>query len=135
MHLIVLFAVTLLCASPAFADGGHDHHAVPALKNQVTTVVTIKDNTVTLTFGPIDLPSGHDGDLAASMPKHVFQLPKDMYMVGYKSSVFTKDGKPLPRNYLHHILMLNNDKPSVSCPGEPLFFGGAGLEMTEAKFP
>lgn len=31
--------------------------------------------------------------------------------------------------------MLNNDKPSVSCPGEPLFFGGAGLEMTEAKFP
>jgi len=69
------------------------------------------------------------------MPKHVFQLPKDMYMVGYKSSVFTKDGKPLPRNYLHHILMLNNDKPSVSCPGEPLFFSGAGLEMTEAKFP
>jgi hypothetical protein len=105
------------------------------LKNQTTTVVTIKDNTVTLTFGPIDLPSGHDGELAASMPKHVFQLPRDMYLVGYQSSVFTKGGKALPRNYLHHILMLNNDKPSVSCPGEPLFFSGAGLEMTEARFP
>jgi hypothetical protein len=58
-----------------------------------------------------------------------------MYMVGFKSAVFTKEGTPLPRNYLHHILMLNNDKPSVSCPGEPLFFSGAGLEMTEAKFP
>ena len=31
--------------------------------------------------------------------------------------------------------MLNNDKPSVSCDGEPLFFAGAGLEMTEARFP
>jgi hypothetical protein len=58
-----------------------------------------------------------------------------MYMVGYKSAVFTQEGKPLPKNYLHHILMLNNDKPSVSCPGEPLFFSGAGLEMTEARFP
>ena len=69
------------------------------------------------------------------MPKHVFELPKDMYLVGYKSAVFTKEGKPLPQNYLHHILMLNNDKESVSCPGEPLFFAGAGLEMTEARFP
>ena len=58
MHLIVLMAITLLCGSPAFADGGHDHHAVPTLKNQITTVVTIKDNTVTLTFGPIDLSVG-----------------------------------------------------------------------------
>ena len=135
MPWIALFVFTIFLSSSAFADGGHDHHAIPTLKNQVTTVVTIKDNTVTLTFGPTDLPSPHEGDLAASMPKHIFQLPKDMYMIGYKSAVFTKEGKPLPRNYLHHILMMNNDKPSVSCPGEPLFFGGAGLEMTEAAFP
>ena len=135
MRWIALLAALWLCPSPVLADGGHNHHAVPTLKNQIKTVVTIKDHTVTLTFGPIDLPSGHEGDLAASMPKHIFQLPKDMYMVGFKSAVFTKEGKPLPRNYLHHILMLNNDKPSVSCPGEPLFFSGAGLEMTEAKFP
>jgi hypothetical protein len=69
------------------------------------------------------------------MPKHIFELPKDMYLVGYKSAVFTKEGKSLPQNYLHHILMLNNEKESVSCPGEPLFFAGAGLEMTEARFP
>jgi hypothetical protein len=135
MHWLALLTALWLWPSPVLADGGHTHPAVPTLKNQITTVVTIKDNAVTLTFGPIDLPSGHEGDLAASMPKHVFQLPKDMYMVGFKSAVFTQEGKTLPRNYLHHILMLNNDKPSVSCPGEPLFFGGAGLEMTEAKFP
>ena len=75
-----------------------------------------------------DLPAAHEGDLAASMPKHSFQLPKDMYMVGYKTAVFTKEGKPLSKNYLHHILMLNNSKQSVSCEGEPLFFAGAGLK-------
>jgi hypothetical protein len=126
--------MVLLLASTAVAAENH-HHPVPTLQNQTTTNVTITKNTVTLTFGPIDLPSGHDGDLAASMPKHIFQLPRDMYLVGYKSAVFTKDGKALPQNYLHHILMLNTDKESVSCPGEPLFFAGAGLEMTEARFP
>ena len=50
-------------------------------------------------------------------------------------AVFTKEGKLLSKNYLHHILMMNNDKPSVSCEGEPLFFAGAGLEMTETNFP
>ena len=135
MRWILAIFMTILSGAPVLADGGHDHHAVPTLKNQTTTTVTIQDNVVTLTFGPIDLPAAHDGDLAASMPKHIFQLPKDMYMVGYKSAVFTKAGKALPRNYLHHILMLNNDRPSVSCPGEPLFFAGAGLEMTEARFP
>jgi len=127
--------VILAWTGVALAADGHDHHAVPTLKNQTTTSVTIKDTTVTLTFGPIDLPSAHDGELAASMPKHIFQLPKDMYLLGYKSAVFTKDGKPLPQNYLHHILMLNNDKESVACPGEPLFYAGAGLEITEARFP
>ena len=127
--------VILAWTGVALAADSHDHHAVPTLKNQTTTSVTIKDTTVTLTFGPIDLPSAHDGELAASMPKHIFQLPKDMYLLGYKSAVFTKDGKPLPQNYLHHILMLNNDKESVACPGEPLFYAGAGLEITEARFP
>ena len=132
--LFVLF-MSLCLVAPVLADGGHDHHAVPTLTNQTTTTVTMRDNTVTLTFGPIDLPAGHDGDLAASMPKHAFQLPNDMYMIGYKTAVFTKGGTPLPKNYLHHILMLNNSKLSVSCADEPLFFAGAGLEMTETRFP
>ena len=131
--LVVLIAV--LIGSPVYADGEHDHHAVPTLKNQTTTTITFKEDSLTVTFGPIDLPVPHVGKLAASMPKHHFQLPKDMSMVGFKSDVFTKDGKKLPQNYLHHILMINNDKDSVACPGEPLFFGGAGLEMTEARFP
>lgn len=133
--LITTLLVTFGLASFAYASGDHDHYAIPTMPSRAATHITIENNTVALTFGPVDLPTSHDGDLAASMPKHIFQLPKDMYMTGYKSEVFTVDGRPLPKNYLHHILMLNNDKPSVSCSGEPLFFAGAGLEMTEARFP
>jgi hypothetical protein len=134
----VILVCSIVIAEYALASGNHsgDHnHAVPTLQGQATTRVTIENNTVTLTFGPIDLPSGHDGELAASMPKHIFELPKDMYLVGFKSAVYTQDGKQLPQQYLHHILMINTDKESISCPGEPLFFAGAGLEMTEARFP
>ena len=131
LTIILLLGLT----SPAYAEGGHDHYAIPTMPGTGGTKITVDDQMVTLTFGPVDLPTGHDGDLASSMPKKVFQLPEDTYMIGYKSEVFTRDGQPLPKNYLHHILMLNNDEPSVSCDGEPLFFAGAGLEMTEARFP
>lgn len=127
--------LALVLTGTALAGGTHSAHEVPQLLGQTRTAVTYEGNHVTVTFGPVDLPSGHDGDLAASLPKHVFTLPDDMTMVGYQSRVFTKDGVDLPRQYLHHILLINQDKDSVSCPGEPLFFAGAGLEMTEARFP
>ncbi|MFM8552745.1 MAG: hypothetical protein ACKOCD_10645 [Nitrospiraceae bacterium] len=135
MKLITLtLMLSLMTLGTALADGNHQHggHA-PTLEEK--TKVTLEGNTLTLTFGPMDLPTGHDGDLAASIPKHIFQVPKDRYLVGYKSAIFTKDGKPLPRQWLHHVLLMNLDKESVSCPGEPLFFAGAGMEMTETKFP
>jgi hypothetical protein len=119
--------LALLLTGTALAGGTHSVHEVPQLLAQPKTTVTYEGNRVTVTFGPVDLPSGHDGELAASLPKHVFGLPEDMTMVGFQSSVFLKDGMPLPRQYLHHILFINQDKDSVSCPGEPLFFAGAGL--------
>ncbi|MBI4400495.1 MAG: hypothetical protein HY581_02545 [Nitrospirae bacterium] len=135
IHLLSALMIAAVITGTAFAESGHSDHGVPRLSDQAKTIVTYEGNTVTLTFGPVDLPSAHEGELAASMPKHVFELPEDMALVGYRSAVFTKDGTPLPRQYLHHILLINLDKESVSCPGEPLFFAGAGLEMSEARFP
>lgn len=135
MSVPVTCVLALALTGTALAGGTHSGHEVPQLLAQPKTTVTYEGNRVTVTFGPVDLPSGHDGELAASLPKHVFGLPEDMTMVGYQSRVFTKDGVDLPRQYLHHILLINQDKDSVSCPGEPLFFAGAGLEMTEARFP
>lgn len=133
-HLTLITLLMLLWAGPVLAGGGH-HHDLPTLSGKAKTEVTVTDQSVTVTFGPIDLPVGHSGDLAASIPKHTFELPEDMYMVGYKANVYLKDGTPLPQQYLHHILMMDSHKESVSCPGEPLFFAGAGMEMTEARFP
>jgi hypothetical protein len=135
MKLVTLtLMLSLMLTGAALADGNHQHGGqAPTLEEK--TKVTLEGNILTLTFGPMDLPTGHDGDLAASIPKHIFQVVKDRHMVGYKSAIFTKDGKPLPRQWLHHVLLMNLDKDSVSCPGEPLFFAGAGMEMTETKFP
>jgi hypothetical protein len=127
----------LVGPTAAWATSQHDEHeqAIPTLNAQPKTEVAYEKDKIIVTFGPVDVPAPHSGDLAASMPHHFFKVPKDRYLTGYKSEVFTKDGKALPRQYLHHILLINNDKESVSCPGEPLFFAGAGLEMTEARFP
>ncbi len=132
--IVTLMVLTFLWAGPVLAGGSH-HHDLPTLKSKTKTTVTTQGTTVTVTFGPIDLPVGHSGDLAASMPKHRFEFAEDKYLVGYKANVYLKDGTPLPPQYLHHILLMDNNKESVSCPGEPLFFAGAGMEMTEARFP
>src|SRR6266545_5342295 len=92
----VACVLALVLTSDALADGGH-MHAVPQLSGQAATMVAYEGNRVTVTFGPVDLPSGHDGELAASLPKHVFKLPNDMTMVGFQSAVFLKDGPPLPQ--------------------------------------
>jgi len=56
----------------------------------------LEPEAITIILGPIDLPVPHSGDLAASMPKHVFTFPEDRPMTGYNTEIFTMDGKTLP---------------------------------------
>jgi len=133
--IIFLLGILLLGASPVFADTAPHSHDSTAPQPKATTTVTVEGNSLVLTFGPIDLPAGHSGELASSIPIHFFKAPKDMHVVGYRSRIFTKDGKELPGQYLHHILLQNLEEKSLSCPGEPSYFAGAGIEITDAKFP
>ena len=50
--LMLLGSVTEVCA-----DGGHDHHAIPTMPSLGNTKITIDEHTVSLTFGPVDLPT------------------------------------------------------------------------------
>ena len=136
MHrILVLLCSVLLVAPAAFADSGnHSGHAAASASKDATNV-TLDGNTLTLTFGPIDLPAGHSGELASSLPLHFFKAPKDLVITGFKSRIFTIDGRELPGQYLHHILLQNLEEKSLSCPGEPTYFAGAGIEVTDAKFP
>src|SRR2546425_13209259 len=96
----------------------HGHAQTPFQAKAITTV-TLQGDALVLTFGPIDLPAGHSGNLASSLPIHSFKAPKDMTVTGFRSRIFTKDGKELPGQYLHHILLQNLEEKSLSCPGEP----------------
>ena len=62
----VACALALVLTSTALAGGTHGAHEVPQLLAQPKTTVTYEGNRVTVTFGPVDLPSGHDGELAAN---------------------------------------------------------------------
>lgn len=136
VRLVLILSVLLLfVASPVLAGVNSHGHAPAAPQAKATTTVTLEGNSLVLTFGPLDLPAGHSGELASSLPIHFFKAPKDMAVVGYKSRIFTKDGKELPGQYLHHILLQNLEEKSLSCPGEPTYFAGAGIEVTDAKFP
>ena len=53
---VVMAFLGLMCAKTVFAGGEHDH-AIPTLKDQAKTTVTIQGNTVTVTFGPIRDPA------------------------------------------------------------------------------
>ena len=135
LRFAVWLCASLFVVSPALADTNSHagHSAAPTSKG--TTKVTLENNTLILTFGPIDLPAGHSGELASSLPIHFFKAPKDMVVTGYRSRIFTKDGRELPGQYLHHILLQNLEEKSLSCPGEPTYFAGAGIEVIDAKFP
>jgi len=135
LRTVLITCALLLCASPAFADTASHGHPPAAFQAKAITTVTLEGNALVLTFGPIDLPAGHSGELASSLPIHFFKAPKDMAVVGFKSRIFTKDGKELPGQYLHHILLQNLEEKSLSCPGEPTYFAGAGIEITDAQFP
>jgi len=136
MQRIALITCALLVvASPVFADAIPHAYPPTAPQPKAMTTATREGDSLILTFGPIDLPVGHSGELASSMPIHFFKAPKDMNIVGYKSRIFTKDGSALPGQYLHHILLQNLEEKSLSCPGEPTYFAGAGIEITDAKFP
>src|SRR2546422_3900974 len=134
-RIALILSVLFFVAPPVFAESNSHGHAPAALQPKGTTAVTLQGDALVLTFGPIDLPAGHSGNLASSLPIHSFKAPKDMTVTGFRSRIFTKDGKELPGQYLHHILLQNLEEKSLSCPGEPTYFAGAGIEITDAKFP
>ena len=131
----LLFLTAFAGSPPSWASGGLHDHAVPALSPAAPVSVDLEPDRVTITFGPVDLPTGHDGELAASLPPHVFQVPRDTFLTGFHASLSTTDGTPLPRHYLHHLLLIDPGKESPACPGEVYFLAGAGLEMSDARFP
>lgn len=127
-----LVAPVVLGTGPSAADD-HATPDLPQLSAQVPSSVTWQDGQVTVTFGPLDMGAHAQGHVP--VPAHVFSVPNDLMIVGYRASVGTSDGTPLPRHYLHHVSVLDTTRPSTFCHGAPYLLGGSGVEMTEVRFP
>jgi hypothetical protein len=125
----------MLFAGDARPASHQSSREIPTLAQQTKSTVVVDGDRVTFTFGPVDLPSGHDMHTAANMPWQHFTLPKDMTLVGFHSSVHTKQGQPLSREYLHHVTVMNMDRESPYCRGMPYLVAGGGMEMVDATFP
>src|SRR3989442_15669114 len=104
-RIALILSVLFFVAPPVFAESNSHGHAPAALQPKGTTAGTLQGDALVLTFGPIDLPAGHRGNLASNLPIHSFKVPKDMTVTGLRPLIFTKDRKELPGQYLHHILL------------------------------
>src|SRR5437879_13594886 len=103
-RIALILSVLFFVASPVFAESNSHGHAAAAFQPKSTTTVALQGDSLVLTFGPIDLPAGHSGNLASGLPIHSFKAPKALPVTGSRSPIFTKAGKELPGQYLHHFL-------------------------------
>src|SRR5437870_672241 len=87
-RIALILSVLFFVAPPVFAESNSHGHAPAALQPKGTTAVTLQGDALVLTFGPIDLPAGHSGNLASSLPIHSFKAPKDII------ATFTMDLAP-----------------------------------------
>ncbi|WP_447984586.1 hypothetical protein [Nitrospira sp. Nam74] len=104
---------------------------IPTLVGQANAITRFDPSSVIVMFGPLSL-SEHPHAL---IPKHVFTVPRDMFVTGYKATFSTSRGDPLPRKFIHHILLSKVTEANPACPGTLNFFGGLGFELTEATLP
>src|SRR3989449_9765638 len=88
--VLILPVLLLFVAPPVLAEVNSHGHAQTPFQPKPITTVTLQGDALILTFGPIDLPAGHSGDLASSLPIHSFKAPKDMTVTGFRSRIFTK---------------------------------------------
>lgn len=131
---LIIYAV-IIVVGIGMGDANYSAAKYSSKKKGELVQIEREKNAISILFGPIDLPTSHHMELAASIPPYQFQLDRDRYLIGFETEVFTEEGKALPNHYLHHMLLLNTDQESPACPGEPLFVGGTGMEMVKVDFP
>lgn len=107
-----------------------------------TTVrVDSSRHELVVTAGPFMLPSmppmadgAMDHGAAHDTPVHNFAWPMDGWLRGFKIEIVDSNGNALPRELMHHIVILNYDRRQlVYSAAERLF--GAGTETEDASVP
>jgi hypothetical protein len=89
----------------------------------VTRVTDDPENRrLTISVGPVDLPAmppGHDHHEATSMvlpPVEIVTVPKDIAVYGFDFDVIDAEGKPVSRQVVHHLNLIDPDHRELFLP-------------------
>lgn len=132
--MLVPFLLALLGSASGQQSSG--------IRDPATTVrVDSTRYELVVTTGPFDLPAmtmASDGimDHGAThdTPVERFVWPVDGWLRGFRFEVLDAAGRPLPRNLMHHVVILNFDRRQLLYSMSERVFG-AGAETEDASIP
>lgn len=130
----MLLLGTLMALSIAATDG------TPAPTVSVT--VDSSHHAVTIVTGPFDLKNEPPMDEMAEMghpmehdaPVHRFAWPVDGWLRGFEWSLVDAKGNPVPKEVMHHLIMVNFDRRQLLYDAAERLMG-AGSETEDATVP
>ena len=108
----------------------------------ITVSVDSSRHTVTIVTGPFDLANqppmdemlemGHD--MAHNAPVQRFVWPVDGWLRGFEWSLADAQGNPVPKEVMHHLIMVNFDRRQLLYHAAERLMG-AGSETDDATVP
>lgn len=106
---IALAAVAwLLAPGPGRAQGG------PTAR--LTTTDDAAAGEIVLTLGPLQLPARSSHHDIAQVPMQVSRVPVDGWLHGYRLTLATADGRPIPQVVLHHVNLIDLERRALLAP-------------------
>ena len=108
----------------------------------VTVSVDSSRKELVILAGPFDLPSmppmeDHammDLGMSHDTPIQRFEWPIDGWLRGFELELVDGDGKPVPREVIHHMIMVNFSRRQLVYPASERLMG-AGTETEDIKVP
>jgi hypothetical protein len=108
----------------------------------VTVVVDSSRKELVITAGPFDLPNmppmeDHammDLGMSHDTPIQRFRWPIDGWLRGFELELVDGRGQPVPRDVIHHMIMVNFSRRMLIYPASERLMG-AGTETEDIKVP
>ena len=108
----------------------------------VSVTVDSSRHTVTIVTGPFDLKNQPPMDemlemghaMAHNGPVHRFVWPVDGWLRGFEWSLSDANGRPVPKEVMHHLIMVNFDRRQLLYDAAERLMG-AGSETDDATVP
>jgi hypothetical protein len=109
---------------------------------KVTITVDSSRKELVITAGPFDLPNMPPMEDGAMMdhgashdtPIQRFEWPIDGWLRGFELELVDGQGKPVPRDVIHHMIMVNFSRRQLVYPASERLMG-AGTETEDIKVP